>query len=130
SGEPELTWRDDYEAGLAEARATGKPVFIDFTGYACTNCRWMEANIFPEKEVHALLKQFVRVQLYTDGRGEKYKRNRDLQEANFGTVALPLYAIMTPEGKEITHFPGMTRDVDIFVRFLKQGLGPTVASVK
>ena len=129
SGEPELTWRDDYEAGLAEAKATNKPVFIDFTGYACTNCRWMEANIFPEKEVHALLKQFVRVQLYTDGRGEKYERNRDLQEANFGTVALPLYAIMTPEGKEITHFPGMTRDVDVFVRFLKQGLSPTVASV-
>ena len=130
SGEPELTWRDDYEAGLAEAKAAGKPVFIDFTGYACTNCRWMEANIFPEKEVHALLKQFVRVQLYTDGRGEKYKRNRDLQEANFGTVALPLYAIMTPGGKEIAHFPGMTRDVDTFVSFLKQGLSPTVASVK
>ena len=129
SGEPELAWRDDYEAGLAEAKATGKSVFIDFTGYACTNCRWMEANIFPEKEVHALLKQFVRVQLYTDGRGEKYKRNRDLQEAHFGTVALPLYAIMTPEGKEITHFPGMTRDVDVFVRFLKQGISPTVASV-
>ncbi len=129
SGEPELTWRDDYEAGLAEARATGKPVFIDFTGYACTNCRWMEANIFPEKEVHALLKQFVRVQLYTDGRGEKYKRNRDFQEANFGTVALPLYAIMSPEGKEIAHFPGMTRDVDTFVSFLKQGVSPTVASV-
>lgn len=129
SGEPALTWRDDYEAGLAEARATNKPVFIDFTGYACTNCRWMEANIFPEKEVHALLKQFVRVQLYTDGRGEKYKRNRDLQEANFGTVALPLYAIVSPEGKEIAHFPGMTRDVGTFVSFLKQGLGPTVASV-
>ncbi len=131
SGEPELTWRDDYEAALVEAKATGKPVFIDFTGYACTNCRWMEANIFPEKEVHALLKQFVRVQLYTDGREEVHKRNRDLQEANFGTVALPLYAIMLPDGKEIAHFPGMTRDVDIFVRFLKQGIGtPLQASVK
>ncbi len=131
SGEPELTWRDDYEAALVEAKATGKPVFIDFTGYACTNCRWMEANIFPEKEVHALLKQFVRVQLYTDGREEVHKRNRDLQEANFGTVALPLYAIMLPDGKEIAHFSGMTRDVDIFVRFLKQGIGtPLQASVK
>ncbi len=124
SGEPELAWRDDYGAALAEARATDKPVFIDFTGYACTNCRWMEANIFPEKEVHALLKQFVRVQLYTDGREEKHKRNRDLQEARFGTVALPLYAILSPDGKEIAHFPGMTRDVDVFVRFLKQGIGP------
>ncbi len=124
SGEPELTWRDDYEAALTEAQAAGKPVFIDFTGYACTNCRWMEANIFPEKEVHALLKQFVRVQLYTDGRGEKYKRNRDLQEARFGTVALPLYAILSPDGKEIAHFPGMTRDVAMFVRFLERGIAP------
>lgn len=124
SGEPELTWRDDYEAALTEAQMAGKPVFIDFTGYACTNCRWMEANIFPEKEVHALLKQFVRVQLYTDGRGEKYKRNRDLQEARFGTVALPLYAILSPDGKEIAHFPGMTRDVAMFVRFLERGIAP------
>lgn len=124
SGEPELTWRDDYESALAEAQAAGKPVFIDFTGYACTNCRWMEANIFPEKEVHALLKKFVRVQLYTDGRGEKYERNRDLQEARFGTVALPLYAILSPDGKEIAHFPGMTRDVDMFVRFLERGIAP------
>ena len=124
SGEPELTWRDDYEAALTEAQAAGKPVFIDFTGYACTNCRWMEANIFPEKEVHALLKQFVRVQLYTDGRGEKYERNRDLQEARFGTVALPLYAILSPDGKEIAHFPGMTRDVAMFVRFLERGIAP------
>ena len=84
----------------------------------------MEANIFPEKEVHALLKQFVRLQLYTDGRGEKYKRNRDLQEARFGTVALPLYAVLSPDGEEIAHFPGMTRDVDVFVRFLKQGIDP------
>ena len=124
SGEPELTWRDDYEAALAEAQAADKPVFIDFTGYACTNCRWMEANIFPEKEVHALLKKFVRVQLYTDGRGEKYERNRDLQEARFGTVALPLYAILSPDGKEIAHFPGMTRDVAMFVRFLERGIAP------
>jgi len=122
SGEPELTWGDDYEAALAEARTTGKPVFIDFTGYACTNCRWMEANVFPEAEVRALLKQFVRVQLYTDGREAVHERNRDLQESQFGTVALPLYAIMSPDGAEIAHFPGMTRDVEVFVRFLKQGI--------
>ena len=84
----------------------------------------MEANIFPQAEVHTLLKKFVRVQLYTDGRETEHEHNRELQESHFGTVALPLYAIMSPDGNEIAHFSGMTRDVDVFVRFLKQGLSP------
>lgn len=126
SGGEKLNWGDDYEAALVEARATGKSIFIDFTGYACTNCRWMEANLFPDKEVRGLLEQFVRVQLYTDGRGEVHERNRNFQETRFGTVALPFYAIMTPGDEEITHFPGMTRDQSVFVRFLKKGLVPEI----
>ena len=126
SGGEELNWGDDYEAALVEARTTGKSIFIDFTGYACTNCRWMEANIFPDKEVRGLLEQFIRVQLYTDGRGAVYDRNRNFQETRFGTVALPFYAIMTPGDEEIAHFAGMTRDQSVFVRFLKKGLVPEV----
>jgi len=123
SGEPELTWNDDYEAALLEAKATGKPIFIDFTGFACTNCRWMEANVFPEPEVHNLLKKYVRVQLYTDGREAVHKHNRELQESQFGTVALPLYVVISPEGETIANFPGMTRDKSVFVRFLEKGFG-------
>ena len=122
SGGEELTWGDNYEAALAEARASGKPIFIDFTGFACTNCRWMEANIFPDREVRPLLRRFVRVQLYTDGQGEIYDRNRAFQEDRFGTVALPFYAILDSDGHERARFPGLTRDRDLFVRFLKKGL--------
>jgi thiol:disulfide interchange protein DsbD len=121
SGAPELSWTSDYEAARVESRVTGKPIFIDFTGYACTNCRWMEANIFPKPDVHALLAQYVRVQLYTDGRGDEHKRNREFQESQFGTVALPFYAIVAPDGQTIAQFPGMTRDKTLFVKFLDKG---------
>lgn len=123
SGEPELSWSDDYEVALAEAQKTGKPIFIDFTGFACTNCRWMEANVFPETEVHNLLKQYVRVQLYTDGREAVHKHNREFQESRFGTVALPLYVVISPDGETISSFPGMTRDKSVFVKFLEKGFG-------
>jgi thiol:disulfide interchange protein DsbD len=122
SGEEELTWRTDYAAALSEARTAQKPIFIDFTGYACTNCRWMEANVFPDPEVRALLDRYVRVQLYTDGLGEAHKRNRAFQETRFGTVALPFYAIMSNRDGEIVRFPGLTRDKGLFIRFLKKGI--------
>jgi thiol:disulfide interchange protein len=116
-----LEWTDDYEAALTLARETDQNVFVDFTGYACTNCRWMEANVFPEAKVHALLENYVLVQLYTDGQGEKYDRNRELQKSKFGTVALPFYAIVTPSGDELARFPGMTRDRERFQKFLSKG---------
>ncbi|MDC0865634.1 cytochrome c biogenesis protein CcdA, partial [bacterium] len=47
----DFKWYRDLEKGLSEAKVTSKPVFIDFTGYTCTNCRWMEANIFTKREV-------------------------------------------------------------------------------
>ena len=121
SGGESLEWGDDYDAALQEAQAAGKPVFIDFAGYACTNCRWMEANIFPDPAVRGLLERYVRVQLYTDGQGEVYRRNQAFQETRFGTVALPFYAIMSPADVEISRFPGLTRDKQRFLRFLQQG---------
>ena len=97
-------------------------VITDFTGFACTNCRWMEANIFPRKDVQSLFSDFVLVRLYTDGQGEVYDRNREFQESRFGTVALPLYVTMSPEDVKLSTFPGLTRKPEEFVRFLKDGL--------
>ncbi|MBM3889479.1 MAG: DUF255 domain-containing protein, partial [Verrucomicrobia bacterium] len=119
--EERLTWGDDYPRALAQAKAQGKNVFIDFTGYTCTNCRWMEITMFPQPEVEALLKQFVLVQLYTDG-GPHGQQNQDFQVARFGDAALPLYVLMSPDDREIARFSGMTRDVQAFVAFLKRGL--------
>ncbi len=118
----ETTWYSDYDEALEAAKAESKPIFIDFTGFACTNCRWMEANIFPRKDVQGLLDQFVRVRLYTDGQGDVYDRNRAFQQSRFGTVALPLYVTMSPDDRQLTTFPGLTRKPEEFLRFLKDGL--------
>lgn len=118
----EERWFSDYDQALKVAKAENKPVFIDFTGFACTNCRWMEANIFPRGDVKQLFEEYVLVRLYTDGQGKVYDRNREFQESRFGTVALPLYVTMTPADEKIAAFPGLTRKPEEFVRFLKDGL--------
>jgi hypothetical protein len=82
----------------------------------------MEANVFPESEVQALLKKFILVQLYTDGQGPEYEQNRTLQQSKFGTVALPFYAVVSPDGVEVARFPGMTRDRERFRKFLSRGI--------
>jgi thiol:disulfide interchange protein DsbD len=120
AGRTASTWMlNDYEGALTAARSTGKLVFVDFTGYTCTNCRWMEANIFSRPDVGAELGQFVLSRLYTDGDGEMYERQQAFQEKTFGTVALPLYAVMTPDGKVSATFSGLTRDPAKFIAFLK-----------
>jgi len=119
SSEP--TWIDNnYEAALAQAKAENKRVFVDFTGYTCTNCRWMEANIFPKPEVEAELKKFVLLKLYTDGEGEVYERNQELEQEMLGTVALPYYAVVAGDGTLIASFPGLTRVANEFVDFLRK----------
>jgi thiol:disulfide interchange protein len=124
------TWMlNDYDAALIAARSTGKLVFVDFTGYTCTNCRWMEANIFSRPDVSAELGQFVLARLYTDGDGEMYERQQAFQEKTFGTVALPLYAVMTPDGKVQATFSGLTRDPGEFILFLKRARERRVASL-
>lgn len=116
-----LSWGDDYAAALKQAKAEGKNVFIDFTGYTCTNCRWMEISMFPQPEVEAALQKFVRVRLYTDG-GPRGQENQDFQVARFGDAALPLYVIMSADDKELARFAGMTRDVKSYLDFLQHGL--------
>ena len=117
----EFKWYRDLDKGLTEAKATGKPVFIDFTGYTCTNCRWMEANIFTKREVKDRFDEMILVQLYTDG-GPNHRENQEYEIDRFGTAALPFYVIISPYDEIITTFPGMTRDLDNFLDFLDEGL--------
>ena len=119
----ELPWIvNDYEGALAQATDGNQPILVDFTGYTCTNCRWMEANMFTQPEVSRELARYVRVRLYTDGRGEVYRRFQNLQRDTFGTVALPYYAILSPSGTPQVAFGGLTRDTQHFVSFLQRGL--------
>jgi thiol:disulfide interchange protein DsbD len=115
------TWMlNDYAAAQSAARSSGKLVFVDFTGYTCTNCRWMEANIFTRPDVSAELGQFVLSRLYTDGDGEIYERQQAFQEEKFGTVALPLYAVVDADGKVRATFSGLTRNPADFIAFLRR----------
>lgn len=117
----EVKWiENDLESAIAKARSENKPVFIDFTGYTCTNCRWMEANMFPREDVRRELSRFVLAKLYTDGSGEIYERHQRFEEEKFGTVALPFYAIIDPNGATRATFPGLTRNHTEFIDFLRE----------
>lgn len=118
SGQEEV-WINSYEQGLQLAKQTGKPVFIDFTGFACTNCRWMEANVFPQADVRLLMNDMVKVQLYTDRRQEPFISNKKLQLERFGSIDLPLYVILKPDGGFIAS-KAFTRDKKEFIEFLKK----------
>jgi thiol:disulfide interchange protein DsbD len=119
----ELPWiMNDFEGAIAQARRENRPVMVDFTGYTCTNCRWMEANMFTRPEISRYLARYVRVRLYTDGKGEIYKKQQQLEESLFGTVALPYYAAFDPAGQPKVAFGGLTRNPDEFLAFLQRGL--------
>ena len=112
----------EFEEGLKQSKKTGKPMFVNFTGYTCTNCRWMESNIFTLDEVQSLFGQFVLVQLYTDGIKQEHEENLRFEQERFGTIALPLYAVMSSQDEIISTFPGLTRNPEEFIGFLKDGL--------
>jgi thiol:disulfide interchange protein DsbD len=115
----ELPWiMNDYDQALALAKRQGKRVFVDYTGYTCTNCRWMEVNMFPRDDVRRQMSKFVLVRLYTDGEGEVFQKQQKLQQEKYKTVALPYYAIENADGSPVTSFPGLTRDPAQFVAFL------------
>jgi thiol:disulfide interchange protein len=111
--------KNQYKEALAKARAENKLVFINFTGYACTNCHWMKANMFPRPEIAGLLKGFVLVDLYTDGTDAVSEQNQQLEQNHFGTVAIPFYAILDPDERTIATFPGLTRNASEFGAFLE-----------
>ena len=133
----------DYESGMAVARAQGKPVFIDFTGYGCVNCRKMEASVWADARVADKLKNdYVLISLYvddktplkepmevTDEKGQK-KTLRTvgakwswLQSQKFGANAQPFYVVLDPKtGKPLTGSRGYDEDVAAYMDFLNQGL--------
>jgi len=116
-----LEWVNSLEEGFQLAKEENRNIFIDFTGVTCTNCRWMETNIFKQESVEELMKQFVLVSLYTDA-GDNYLEKRQYQIDRFETAALPYYVILNKEDSIIAEFPGMSRNVDDFIRFLESGL--------
>jgi thiol:disulfide interchange protein len=119
-----IPWmKDQYKEALAKARQEGKLVLVDFTGYTCTNCKWMKANMFTRPEIIEATKNMVAVELYTDAGDAISQSNQQLEESKFKTIANPYYVIMDPDEKVLATFGGGTRNVQEFLSFLKPNLG-------
>lgn len=114
-----LTWFEDYQEAYDHAVAEGKPLFIDFTGVTCPNCRLMENGIFPDDEVLPLLKEMVRAELWVDVHQE-YAR---LSVERYQQASQPFYAIVDPrDDADLATFPGYDPDPSNFADFLQTGL--------
>jgi thiol:disulfide interchange protein DsbD len=130
----------DYKQALTCARQQHKPLFIDFTGHGCTNCREMEARVWSDPQVLKRLKEdFVVVALYVDDKTElpesnwytsTYdnktkktigKQNADLQITNLNNNAQPFYVLVGQDEKVIVSPKPYDLSVDHFVKFLDEG---------
>jgi thiol:disulfide interchange protein DsbD len=131
----------DYETGMAAARAEGKPVLLDFTGYGCVNCRKMEAAVWTDPKVSQLLnRQYVLISLYVDDKtplperqvvtenGQQHTlrtvgdRWSYLQRTKFGTNAQPFYVLLDAHGRPLTGSRAYDEDIAAYTEWLNKGL--------
>ena len=121
-GQAEITagsyFKNGLDAALAAARQQNKLILVNFTGYACTNCHWMKANMFTRPEIQAALKDLIIVDLYTDGTDAASDKNQKLEDQKFSTVSIPFYALMDADQSVIATFPQLTRNPQEFLSFL------------
>lgn len=131
----------DYETGMAAAKAEGKPVFLDFTGFGCVNCRKMEAAVWTDPSVADILaKDYVLISLFVDDKtplqepmtieengqqrtlrtiGDKWSY---LQSHKFGANTQPFYVPVDNEGNPLAGSYSYKEDVSAFLSFLHKGL--------
>ena len=128
AGEAPLAWMNNkFPGALEKARRENKLVFVNFTGYACTNCHWMKANMFTRPEIRSAMENFALVDLYTDGTDEASRQNQEFEDKTFGTIAIPFYAIFDNQGKVLASFPSLTRNPKEFLAFLNSPNGAKAA---
>lgn len=134
----------DLDAGLAYAKKVNKPIMIDFTGYACVNCRKMEEHVWPDPAVYSLLNEkYVLISLYVDdksilpeneqitvkqagGNTRKLRTTGNkwsyLQTSYFETNSQPYYALITSEGELLNKPVAYTPDATTYAEFLRCGI--------
>ena len=137
----DLTCFHDYEEGMKYARAQGKPVIIDFTGWSCVNCRKMEDNVWSDPKVlKRLANDYILISLYVDDKenlpselqyvsettGKKIKTTgnkwSDLQATVYQTNSQPYYVLVDNRGKLLAEPRGYTPAVKDYLSFLEEGL--------
>lgn len=131
----------DYESGMAAAKAEGKPVIIDFTGYGCVNCRKMEAAVWTDANVAKTLNNdYVLISLYVDDKtplpqpiyvddngtqralrtvGDKWSY---LQRVKFGANTQPFYVLIDNEGLPLNASRSYDEDIKEYMGFLQTGI--------
>jgi thiol:disulfide interchange protein DsbD len=130
----DLAWvENDLTGAFAQAKSGNKTVLVNFTGYACTNCHWMKANMFTKPEVSGVMKNMVLVDLYTDGADAASAANQKLEEDKFKTVAIPFYVLYDQNQNVLATYPGLTRNASEYLAFLntrgaETAPGPTLAN--
>lgn len=131
----------DYEEGLAQAKKLNKPVLIDFTGHACVNCRKMEANVWPDRDILKMISEdYILIQLYVDDKSELApddvvttpegkklntigKKWSDLQARKFQSNSQPFYLLLDPKTETLLAQPqGADYEVANYKKFLESGL--------
>ena len=135
----------DLKEGIAYAQKVNKPIMLDFTGYACVNCRKMEEHVWPNKTIDNYLRnEYVLISLYVDNKKELPKDQQiDVNRINGGTRKLenyghkwanfqtqffqinsqPYYVLLSPDGKQILNQPvTYTPNEDDYAQFLQCGL--------
>ena len=128
-GTPETPFKN-FEEAVKYAKQQNKPLFIDFTGYNCVNCRKMELTVFKQQSVITERGNYVNVQLYTDGPDEESRNNQQLELKLAQNPVLPTYTAVTPDGETVVaKFEGYDPDASKFVTFLRKGRGVDTASV-
>ena len=131
----------NYEEGMAAAKASGKPVMLDFTGFGCVNCRKMEIAVWTDPTVaDKLNKDYVLISLFVDDKtpldqpievqyngkkrtlrtiGDKWSY---LEEMKFGHLTQPLYVLVDNDGNPMTRSFSYKEDVGEYLKFLGEGL--------
>lgn len=130
----------DYEEGMRYAKAQGKPVMLDYTGWSCVNCRKMEDNVWSDSKVmKRLAENYVIISLYVDDKmllpeqeqyvssaGKKVRtvgnKWSDMQRTVYETNSQPYYVLLDNNGRILAQPRGYTPDIDTYVQFLDEGL--------
>jgi len=143
----------DLKEGINYAKQVGKPIILDFTGFACVNCRKMEEHIWPDPKIDALLREkFVLISLYVDDKkelpndeqifvnringGTRQLKNYGHKWAHFQTQffqsnSQPFYVLLDSEGEKLLNKPvGYTPDVEEYASFLECGLQAFISERK
>ncbi|WP_430426460.1 cytochrome c biogenesis protein CcdA [Maribacter litoralis] len=133
----------DFDEGLVHAKKVDKPILLDFTGWACVNCRKMEENVWSDSEVFPIIKDnYVLISLYTDDREElpeseqfnyQFESGRikeinniaqkwgTFQDVNFGSISQPFYVLLSPD-LEVLNTTIQNSDIPTYKNWLLEGL--------